>query len=174
MPRKIANLYGNDVGGLTDVVDGLFAIARADGAVHEAELVYLERVAGIFGIDGPAFARIAERHVVGAEGDPYVVLGVERGRPFADNPAPIPEARRRIASRQTGGAGRAAGMPRARQSAPRRHQPRLRADRARVARLVMPPIEPAASPNFGQRAEGKPIDMLILHYTGMDKRRAAR
>ena len=81
---KIANLYGNDVGGLTDVVDGLFAIARADGAVHEAELVYLERVAGIFGISGPAFARIAERHVVGAEGDPYIVLGVERGRPLAD------------------------------------------------------------------------------------------
>src|SRR5436309_14850475 len=23
------------------------------------------------------------------------------------------------------------------------------------------------SPNFGKRAEGKPIDMLILHYTGM-------
>ena len=31
----------------------------------------------------------------------------------------------------------------------------------------MRPIEPAASPNFGKRAEGKPIDILILHYTGM-------
>jgi DnaJ like chaperone protein len=81
---KIASIYGNDVGGLTEVVDGLFAIARADGALHEAELVYLERVAGIFGIDAPAFARIAERHVVGQEGDPYLVLGVARGQVFAD------------------------------------------------------------------------------------------
>jgi DnaJ like chaperone protein len=80
---KIANIYGNDVSGLTEVVDGLFAIARADGALHEAELVYLERVAGIFGIDGPAFARIAERHVIGPEGDPYVVLGARRGQPLA-------------------------------------------------------------------------------------------
>jgi DnaJ like chaperone protein len=81
---KIASIYGNDVAGLTDVVDGLFAIARADGALHEAELIYLERVAGIFGIVGPAFARIAERHVVGPEGDPYLVLGVERGQPLAE------------------------------------------------------------------------------------------
>lgn len=81
---KIASIYGNDVAGLTDVVDGLFAIARADGAVHEAELVYLERVAGIFGIEGPAFERIAERHVIGPEGDPYTVLGVARGQAFAD------------------------------------------------------------------------------------------
>jgi N-acetylmuramoyl-L-alanine amidase len=31
----------------------------------------------------------------------------------------------------------------------------------------MLPIERVASPNFGKRAEGKRIDMLILHYTGM-------
>jgi DnaJ like chaperone protein len=80
---KIATIYGNDVAGLTDVVDGLFAIARADGAVHEAELAYLERVADIFGIDGRGFERIAERHMVGAEGDPYIVLGAGRGLPLA-------------------------------------------------------------------------------------------
>src|SRR5579859_5159172 len=39
---RIAGIYGDDLAGLTDVVDGLFAIARADGAVHEAELAYLE------------------------------------------------------------------------------------------------------------------------------------
>jgi len=81
---RIAGIYGNDVAGLSDVVDGLFAIARADRALHEAELVYLERVAGIFGIAGAAFERIAERHAVGAEGDPYVVLGVGRGLPLAE------------------------------------------------------------------------------------------
>jgi N-acetylmuramoyl-L-alanine amidase len=31
----------------------------------------------------------------------------------------------------------------------------------------MPPIEHARSPNFSKRADGKSIDMLILHYTGM-------
>ena len=45
-PRKIAEIYGDDREGLADVMDGLFAIARADGAVHEAEMVYLERVCG--------------------------------------------------------------------------------------------------------------------------------
>ena len=28
-------------------------------------------------------------------------------------------------------------------------------------------IEPCPSPNHGERAAGKPVDMLILHYTGM-------
>jgi N-acetylmuramoyl-L-alanine amidase len=28
-------------------------------------------------------------------------------------------------------------------------------------------LENVPSPNFGARAEGKPIDMLVLHYTGM-------
>jgi len=81
---RIAGIYGDDLAGLTDVVDGLFAIARADGAVHEAELAYLERVAGIFGISGRAFERIVERHAVTPEGDPYVVLGVDRGLPFQE------------------------------------------------------------------------------------------
>jgi DnaJ like chaperone protein len=76
--RRIADFYGRDRDGLTDVVDGLFAIARADGAVHEAEYVYLERVAGIFGIRDADFERIAARHVIGPEGDPYRVLGVGR------------------------------------------------------------------------------------------------
>jgi N-acetylmuramoyl-L-alanine amidase len=31
----------------------------------------------------------------------------------------------------------------------------------------MPPIERVPSPNFGQRAVGKHIDMVVLHYTGM-------
>lgn len=80
---RIAGIYGDDRAGLEDVIDGLFAIARADGAVHEAEMVYLERVASIFGITGTAFERIAARHVVSAEGDPYVVLGIERSLDLA-------------------------------------------------------------------------------------------
>ena len=63
---------------LEDVLDGLFAIAKADGTVHEAEFEYLREVASIFGFTGPAFERIALRHVVPEEGDPYLVLGAAR------------------------------------------------------------------------------------------------
>jgi DnaJ like chaperone protein len=79
---RIASLYANERDSLIDVLDGLFFIAKADGAVHEAEFAYLESVAEIFGLEGPAFQRIAARHVVGPEGDPYAVLGVDRAWPF--------------------------------------------------------------------------------------------
>jgi DnaJ like chaperone protein len=81
--RRIAALYADDPPFLEDVVDGLFAIARADGAVHEAEFVYLRRVAAIFDINDRAFERIAARHVVTEEGDPYLILGVDRSFDFA-------------------------------------------------------------------------------------------
>jgi DnaJ like chaperone protein len=84
---RIAALYDGDRQALEDVIDGLFAIARADGAVHDAEMAYLARVAEIFGIDDRDFERIAARHVVGAEGDPYLILGVTRA-------AALPELRR--------------------------------------------------------------------------------
>jgi DnaJ like chaperone protein len=81
--RRVAVIFAEDRDGLTDVVDGLFAIAGADGAVHEAEYSFLERVAGIFGIAGIDFERIAARHVVPSEGDPYLILGVERSATIA-------------------------------------------------------------------------------------------
>ncbi len=60
---------------LENVVDGLFHIAKADGAVHPDELVYLEKIAGIFGFTSKDFARIRSRHVAIAD-DPYEVLGL--------------------------------------------------------------------------------------------------
>jgi DnaJ like chaperone protein len=80
--RRVASLYADDPGALVDVLDGLFFIAKADGAVHEAELAFLESVAEIFGIRGAAFEHIAARHVIGPEGDPYAVLGVGRDWPY--------------------------------------------------------------------------------------------
>ncbi len=82
--RKIAAIYGDDRESLADVIDGLFAIAAADGAVHDAEYVFLERVAAIFGIEGRAFEAIAARHVVPEEGDPYLALGVDRSLSLAE------------------------------------------------------------------------------------------
>lgn len=81
---RVAAFYGDDREGLEDVLDGLFVIATADGAGHRAELAYLERVGAIFGIEGAAFERIAARHIVPEEGDPYLILGVERSMDLKD------------------------------------------------------------------------------------------
>jgi DnaJ like chaperone protein len=62
---------------LEDVLDGLFHIAKADRAIHEAERRYLAEVARIFGFDARDYARIEARHVR-VPTDPYVVLGAER------------------------------------------------------------------------------------------------
>lgn len=75
---RIATLFEGDREALEDVVDGLFAIAGADGAVHDAEMIYLQRVAEIFRIPEADFDRIVARHVVPEEGDPYRILGVDR------------------------------------------------------------------------------------------------
>ena len=61
---------------LEDILDGLFHIAKSDGLIHEHELDYLQRVAGIFEIDGSHFEQILARHARQGEGDPFLVLGV--------------------------------------------------------------------------------------------------
>jgi DnaJ like chaperone protein len=75
---RVAAFYGDDHEELADVLDGLFIIATADGAVHRHEFSFLEEVGSIFRIEGIDFERIAARHVVPEEGDPYLILGVER------------------------------------------------------------------------------------------------
>jgi len=76
--RQLAGLFGERADILEDVIDGLFHIAVADGAVHERELAYLQNVAAIFGFDEADFERITARHVRPAGEDPYRVLGVDR------------------------------------------------------------------------------------------------
>jgi len=60
------------------VLDGLFEIAKADGVLHPAELLFLERVAEIFGFSPDEFRRIRASHIGPDQADPYVVLGVDR------------------------------------------------------------------------------------------------
>lgn len=74
---QLAATFGEEPALLEDVLDGLFHIAKADGAIHEKEERYLRAVAGIFGFDEEAFRRITARHVRFAD-DPYLVLGLER------------------------------------------------------------------------------------------------
>ena len=75
--RQLAKMFEGRPEALEDVLDGLFFIAKADGAVHERELAYLAEVAEVFGLGGPAFARIRARHVRPPEGDPFGILGLD-------------------------------------------------------------------------------------------------
>jgi DnaJ like chaperone protein len=81
--KQVAGLFESGSHMLENVLDGLFHIAKADGAVHEAELEYLARVADAFGFDQKAFGRIRARHVLIAD-NPYDVLGVSPDTPFAE------------------------------------------------------------------------------------------
>lgn len=80
---QIAAAFRDEPALLADVLDGLFHIAAADGAVHQAERAYLLDVAHVFGIDEAGFAVIEARHVR-VKDDPYLVLGL---LPDADDAA---------------------------------------------------------------------------------------
>ncbi|MDB5526402.1 MAG: Molecular chaperone DjlA [Rhizobium sp.] len=67
---------------LENVLDGLFHIAKADGAVHEKEMSFLQDVAQIFQMSEEQFERIIARHVHVEGRDPYIVLGVSRKDDF--------------------------------------------------------------------------------------------
>lgn len=75
--RDVARLLADDPAMLEGVLDSLFDIAGADGAVHEREMSYLAEVARIFGFDETAFARVRARHVIDGA-DPYLVLEADR------------------------------------------------------------------------------------------------
>lgn len=76
--RQIARLFQGGTAILEDVLDGLFHIAKADDALHPAELDFLAQVASIFGFTDSDFRRIRARHVSVA-GDPYAILDVDPG-----------------------------------------------------------------------------------------------
>ncbi|HEX7107868.1 MAG TPA: molecular chaperone DjiA [Aestuariivirga sp.] len=76
--RQIARLFHAKASTLENVMDGLFHIAKADGTLHPAELIYLENVAQHFGFGAHDFARIKARHASAGVDDPYLILGVER------------------------------------------------------------------------------------------------
>jgi len=69
---------------LEDILDGLFHIAKADGLIHEQEGHFLHRIAEIFRIDEVHYEAILSRHVNLGAADPYVVLGIERGKSFEE------------------------------------------------------------------------------------------
>ena len=81
----MARLCGSgreNCGMLTDILDGLFHIAKADGVLHDREGTFLRRIAEIFKIDEAHYQSILSRHVNLGAADPYAVLGVGRELPI--------------------------------------------------------------------------------------------
>lgn len=74
--RRIARMFAGQPQTLSDLLEGLFHIAMADGDYHALEDGFLERVAAIFGIEGRPFERLRSRLVPDCEPDPWEVLGV--------------------------------------------------------------------------------------------------
>jgi DnaJ like chaperone protein len=75
--KRIARRYRDRPCLLEGVLDGLFQIAVADGAVTGDELNYLQNVSQAFGFSPSRFERIKAQHLGGQTDDPYAVLGLE-------------------------------------------------------------------------------------------------
>ena len=76
--RQLHRLFAHEPGVLEELLDCLFAIARADGAVTAQELAYLEEVAELFGFSPVCWRRIRAANLP-AKQDAYAVLGVDPG-----------------------------------------------------------------------------------------------
>jgi DnaJ like chaperone protein len=76
--RQIAKLFNTKAAVLENVLDGLFHIAKADGALHPAEIEFLSNVSMQFGFDVEDFVRIRARHEPASPDDDYRVLGLDR------------------------------------------------------------------------------------------------
>ena len=82
--QQISAMFAGDSVVLEELLSGLFHIAKADGTVDAAELMFLRRVAAIFGFDDHAFGRIRASELGPDEADPYQILGLTRDASDAD------------------------------------------------------------------------------------------
>lgn len=76
---RVHRMFGSDDPALSDLMEGLFHIAMADGTYHPSEDAFLQRVAVIFGMEQGAFRALRARFVPNWDKDPYAVLGVDPG-----------------------------------------------------------------------------------------------
>lgn len=80
--RRIKAMFGAENATLTDLMEGLFHIAVADGVYHPKEDIFLSEVARIFGLSEHEFATLRSRFVPDAKPDPFAVLGVSPDMPL--------------------------------------------------------------------------------------------
>ena len=77
--KRLAKRYRRCPQLLEDVLEGLFHIAAADGAITDHELEYLEQVGRLFGLPAGVFHRLKATHLGSQPDDPYAVIGVDPG-----------------------------------------------------------------------------------------------
>jgi len=82
--QQIARMFSEDSDTLSDLMEGLFHIALADGFYHPSEDTFLQDVAGIFGLSDMAFRAMRARFVPNEKPDPYTVLGVDPSMPYEE------------------------------------------------------------------------------------------
>jgi DnaJ like chaperone protein len=82
--RRLGKRYGDRPCLLEGVLDGLFQIALADGALTSEEADYLRQVSEAFGFEAAEFRRIMASHMGPEPDDPYAVLGVSPQAEFED------------------------------------------------------------------------------------------
>jgi DnaJ like chaperone protein len=85
--RQIGRLFAEDHGVLEHLLDGLFHIALADGALCPAEDAYLREVASHFGFTTADYARIRAHHIAPQDSDAdnaCRILGIAPGAPFEE------------------------------------------------------------------------------------------
>ena len=75
---QLGHHFGETPDVLEDVLEGLFHIAKADGALHEGEVTYLEAVATRFGISD-RYPPLLARHAHLAAGSAHAILGTHVG-----------------------------------------------------------------------------------------------
>lgn len=82
--RRIGRMFAEDPETLSDLMEGLFHIAMADGFYHPGENEFLEDVARIFHVSDAKFRAMRARFVPDATPDPYMILGVEPETPLVE------------------------------------------------------------------------------------------
>ena len=82
--KRIAKRYKDRPCLLEGVLDGLFQIASADGAVTGDELSYLRSVSDAFGFGEAEFRRIKASHLGPEADDPYAILGIPHEAGFEE------------------------------------------------------------------------------------------
>ena len=80
--KNISRMFGHGNPVLTDLMEGLFYIAAADGQYHPNEDEFLLEVAAQFGLKEIEFQALRARHIPNLEPDPYTVLGVSMDQDF--------------------------------------------------------------------------------------------
>jgi DnaJ like chaperone protein len=79
--RRLGKRYGGCPAILERIVEGLFVVAKSDGAVTADELAYLERVASLLGLSPLVFRRLRHDHLGAGPEDPYRLLEVAPDAP---------------------------------------------------------------------------------------------